>query len=289
MESYLDALTRRALTPIYRRMALRRLAPLTSHESATVRSISLALRETITQTLSDEERSWVTAIEHRRKVLRLTKDIIEIIDFGAGNPDAKRSDEDMYRGVRSSVEIKTLARASKPAFWALFIFKLIRKLEPKSCLELGTALGISASYIAAALRINGAGSVCTLEGSSEIARLAQETFDLLNLDNVTTVVGPFHMTLSKALSDAKPIGFFFNDGHHDKNAVLRYYEDCQSSLGQGSVMVIDDISWSTGMRDAWTEIAQDSRNAYAFDFRIMGVVVKAQDERKRETFSIPLF
>jgi hypothetical protein len=49
--------------------------------------------------------------------------------------------------------------ASKPYFWSLLLFKLIRKFRPSICLELGTCLGISASFQAAALKLNGIGKI----------------------------------------------------------------------------------------------------------------------------------
>jgi predicted O-methyltransferase YrrM len=86
---------------------------------------------------------------------------------------------------------------------------------------LGTCLGISTSYLAAALKLNLAGSVVTLEGAETKARLAAQNFRELGLSNVCTIVGRFQDTLDDVL---EPIKFAFIDGHHEESATLAYFE-----------------------------------------------------------------
>jgi predicted O-methyltransferase YrrM len=51
------------------------------------------------------------------------------------------------------------------------LFKLVRTLQPATIVELGTCIGISAAYQAAAQQINHRGRIVTLEGSSTRAAL----------------------------------------------------------------------------------------------------------------------
>ena len=289
LESYFAAAVRRALTPFSRKSAIWRVAPLVNHENHSLKGIGLALRDTASGLATDEERKSIDEIEQRRKSLLESKEMIEVIDFGAGAPDSKRTELEMSRGVRSFQEVGRVCRVSKPMFWSTFMFHLVRRLRPKSCVELGTAVGISASYLASALQLNGEGRLSTLEGSPGIAEVAQETVHALGLQNVSLVVGPFHQTLSSALDEAEPVDFLFNDGHHDRNAVLRYFDLCQASLAPEAVILIDDINWSAGMREAWAEVTRDDRSTYTIDLGVMGVVVKLDRVRKREHFRIPLF
>ena len=75
------------------------------------------------------------------------------------------------------------------------------------------------------------------------------------------------------LGEHAPIDFFFNDGHHDHDAVLEYFEKSLPFLASDAVMVFDDISWSDGMRQAWKEIVADPRIRFSLDLRSIGVVV----------------
>ena len=179
-------------------------------------------------------------------------------------------------------------QASKPTFWAIFLFKLIRKLEPSSCVELGSCVGISASYQATALSINGKGSLITLEGSTEIAKIAKDTLESLNLQNTSVVTGPFHETLKGVLESSKPIDFFFNDGHPDHDAVIQYFNEALPNLSDEAVFVVDDISWSPGMRKAWTEIEDDKRVTASIDLKTIGIALIGNKSAIKEKFRFPL-
>jgi len=53
----------------------------------------------------------------------------------------------MYQGVNMDTTVgKTCKIASKPYFWSLLLFKLIREFKPSNTIELGTCLGISGAY-----------------------------------------------------------------------------------------------------------------------------------------------
>jgi hypothetical protein len=131
-------------------------------------------------------------------------------------------------------------------------------------------LGILPSY---GTRYQWKGAIVTLEGSPEIANLAEETFESLGIRNATVVTGPFHQTLAGALESSNPIDFFFNDGHHDHDAVIQYFNAAMPFLSDGAVVVVDDISWSSGMRKAWVEIEDDERVSASIDLRSIGIAL----------------
>ena len=71
-----------------------------------------------------------------------------------------------------NIAIRTLGdmtRSSTSPRWAYLLFRLIRELRPESVLEMGSCVGISACYQAAALELNGAGKLLTLEGAPVLA------------------------------------------------------------------------------------------------------------------------
>jgi predicted O-methyltransferase YrrM len=258
------------------------LARITSHPDPRVKAIGEALLAAMARVFSPEERHWIGLIEQRRAQLLASSQVIPVIDYGAGRPDSRRSREEMEQGVPSSAEIRAICGASKPPFWASLLMKLIVGLKPSSCLELGSCVGISASYMGAALQGNRGGRLTSLEGSPEVARIARETLGSLGIGSVDVVTGPFHKTLAGVMQSAGPIDFFFNDGHHDHDAVLGYFDQALPHLADNSVMVLDDIGWSEGMRKAWASIAGDSRVRASIDLGAIGIVVI----NRKSTFAV---
>lgn len=247
---------------------------LLKHEDATLAAIGVAMHELLTNEWAEDEKQSIHNIEKRRQALLESNSTIDIIDYGAGSSLSKRTQKEMHNGVKSTRMVSTVAGASKPPFWAALLYKLIRHTKPISCVELGSCVGISAAYQAEALKANGSGGkLTTLEGSESIAAIAKKTFDTLKLNNVHIEVGPFHETLNDVMADAEPIDFFFNDGHHDHDAVLRYFNDALPFIAENAVIVFDDISWSTGMRKAWKEIEQHERVSATIDLYVIGIAV----------------
>ena len=263
-------------------------AQLVSHENIRLRAIGIALQETLNNILTTQEYQAISTIEKRRSFLLNSREEITVIDYGSGSPYSKRTTEEMEKGVKSRVSVSKITTASKPKFWATLLFKLVRQLRPMSCVELGCCVGISASYQAAALDINSYGAVVTLEGSDEIARLAEETFANIGAKNVSVVTGPFHKTLSDVLERTKPIDLFFNDGHHDHDAVIEYFNKVMPYLSDASIIIFDDISWSSGMRKAWAKIESDERVSASIDLHETGIALIDKSMKTKERFKIPL-
>src|SRR5690606_1008609 len=119
---------------------------------------------------------------------------------------------------------------------------LIRNLKPEKALELGTCIGMSAAYQCAAMAENGSGRLITLEGGENYAKLARSHLELAGLHNFEIVLGRFQDTLDDVLAREQPFQFMYNDGHHDGDAVLAYFEQTLPYCSVGGVMLFDDIS-----------------------------------------------
>jgi predicted O-methyltransferase YrrM len=171
---------------------------------------------------------------------------------------------------------------------ALLLFRLIRAFKPSVCLEMGTSLGISAAYQAAALELNGYGRIVTLEGEESLVRLARQNFERLGLDRVTVVPGRFQDTLADVAREQAPLDFAFIDGHHDEHATVAYYRQILPHVGPSAVLVFDDISWSPGMGRAWKTIAQDERVGLAVDVSGVGICVVSDSLANQPTLRIPI-
>src|SRR5688572_26936117 len=158
--------------------ARRELTRLGAEEQGEHKWLWAALLATLNGDLTAEERQWVERIEGLRRTLSASQTVVSRVDYGARDPRMQLSDEAMYRGETRTATIgETCRTASNPLSTALLLFKLIRAFHPRLCLEMGTSLGITAAYQAAALSLNGAGRLVTLEGADTIAALARENLN----------------------------------------------------------------------------------------------------------------
>jgi predicted O-methyltransferase YrrM len=255
--------------------------------NAGLRAVARAIAATLRNAASAEERSWINRIESLRERLRASTTEISVTGYGAGDPGLNLSDEVMRKGrVVTRTIGETCRVGSSRYFWCLLLFKIVRQWRPSVCLELGTSLGISGAYQAAALKLNGAGKLVTLEGADSLAALAAQHFESLGLDNTTVVAGRFQETLDGVLREHGPIDYAFIDGHHDEHATQAYFDTVSRSLTDGAVVAFDDISWSDGMKRAWNAITEHPRVAASLDLGPVGVCVTGTGRRR--AFRIPL-
>lgn len=251
-------------------------------------------RAALSGALTSEEKAWTARIERLRTELESSTETVTRTDFGAGlraaQVGANGSGERPAAGdgARVEDEVQRIARfSSKSGIWALFLFKLIRELRPVRCVEMGTALGLSGAFQAAALALNGRGTLTSLEGSAELAAIARRNWEALGLQSTNVVVGKFSDTLSGVLDAQGPVDYVFVDGHHDQKATLDYFEQLMPHLASPACLVFDDIAWSDGMRRAWRTIANDRRIKVSVDFGMMGVAI-AGDADKQPPKRAPL-
>ena len=173
---------------------------------------------------------------------------------------------------------KTISQAcsvSKKGRDAFFLYSLVRSLDSRHVLELGTNVGISSSYLAAGLMQNGhGGTLVTLESSRYRQRQAIRLHEELGLDNsVSYVQGLFADTLETVLETQPPFDLVFVDGHHLYQPTLDYTEQILAHVSAGTVLLFDDIRWSEGMEQVWARLQEDSRFGFVLDCTRVGVCV----------------
>jgi predicted O-methyltransferase YrrM len=206
----------------------------------------LLAKQTLFRSRSREELSAIAGIESiRREMLESDKEI-SIVDHGAGS---------RHHSVLR-LPVSALCRRSKSPFHARFLLDLIRVLKPRNGIELGTNLGISAAYIASAMRLNGFGTLATIEGDPSLSGIAASNFRRLGLDNCSLVTGRFEERLTATLAQVSPIDFAFIDGHHDEIATVAYFDEIRRRASAQAVVLLDDIRWSPGMLKAWSHVSQ---------------------------------
>ncbi|HRF57899.1 MAG TPA: class I SAM-dependent methyltransferase [Campylobacterales bacterium] len=204
-----------------------------------------------------DKKNLQTVAELRSKGMQ-DESVIKFLDFGAGNPEDKRSEEEMLKGKEVWTTIAKLSSIGLKNEWSEWIYALIKARSPKVVLELGTCCGFSAITMALASANT---TVYTIEGAKEIAAVASENIKKADCQNITQVVGRFTDVLQETLERISPIDFAFIDGHHDKEATIKYYKQILPYMAKGSVMAFDDISWSEGMKEAWSAISSEANKS----------------------------
>lgn len=285
------ALRRSLEDRVYRwRMARRRgraFAELRSSGDPTVAAIGRALEATQAQRLAPEERAWVERIEGLRQALG---DSDEVLRTSHSEWTGEEADRDVFRTKPVSLLATSV---SKPRRWGMLMLKLVRELQPEGCLELGSCIGISAAYQAAALELNGgSGRLVTLEADSNRARVAEANFAELGLEGrVELRLGRFQETLEPALAERR-IDFAFIDGHHQEQPTLEYFERIAAQAPRPAVLLFDDVGERLeGMRRAWRTICADPRVSLAVEVRSLGICVLADGAAAEPTEPVlcPLF
>lgn len=265
------------------------IATLLRHPESGARRLGYVLHRTLENQIDLAENKWIDRIEGLRRELNRSKQSIEVVDYGAGPSDSGLSAEEMYAGSTETTTVGTVCKSSSNGMlWSLFLFRLIREFKPQNCLEMGTCLGISGSYQAAALKINGAGTLITMEGAPALADLSQAHFQELGLDNVTVIPGRFADNLPQILAENEPLDYVFIDGHHDGAATIDYFNQIVPHLHDPALLVFDDIVWSDSMKAAWQQIRDDDRVRIALNVFAQGICLLDSRVEDKLQFHIPI-
>lgn len=193
----------------------------------------------------------------------------------------------LYDGTTTVGEACAVSKAPRPS---RLLYHLVLALRPASVLELGTNVGISTAYLAAALqRLKNGGKVTTLDASPYRLRIARDAHANLGLTNIDSVHGLFADTLPGIVTQMAPIDFAFLDGHHLYAPTLSYVDTIREQAAPGAVFVFDDIRWSKGMRQAWADLRNDPRFSLVIDLSTMGICVGATADDARRYRSPRMF
>lgn len=216
-----------------------------------------------------EEIAIFDDIERRREKIIAEAKALVYRDYGAGNPDIKRSAEEMYAGVVVESTTANNCRIGLKGEWARWMYAQLKRYRPRNVLELGTNCGFSAIYMA---KGSPESKIHTLEGAEAVAGVAKENLYALACSNVIQHIGRFQDILETVLSSMVKVDFAFIDGHHDGEATLGYFEQIKPYLSSGAVVVFDDIHWSEGMESGWELIKNDSQILSFEDLGKLGVI-----------------
>jgi len=196
-------------------------------------------------------------IELQRGSLLKRKEILKFKDLGAGS----------HRSASKS--IAELAKTSTSNKWKCkLVQNLALEVRPSQVLEFGTNLGLMTSYLSHALSN---ASIHTVEGASQIAEVAQSNFQKLNCKNIQLHTSTFDDFIELYSGTIRVSEFVFIDGNHSYDGTMELFNSVTQLRNARTVIVIDDINWSEGMRQFWKELIS-SQKYTTLDIFKMGVV-----------------
>ena len=248
-----------------RTLMLARAARMRRSGTRAERALRSALATTALGRVPAEEQAWIRRIRARRA---------EVAAQGA-----REYAGSVEGGATDHISEYLAASAepwSVPPRWGVLMLRLVRELAPRSCLELGTGFGASALYIAAALDLNRAGRLVTLDREERLRPVAARGFAELGLaERIEQVTGEIDATIDDALATAAPVEWALVDAEHAEEATVAHFRALRPSLAPDAVVLVDDINLSPGMSRAWRAIRADDSIAVALDLHRLGVVVTA--------------
>jgi predicted O-methyltransferase YrrM len=231
--------------------------------------------ELIVKVFNDDRNFYVfPLIETARAELLFNNTSISVTDFGAGS----------RLNTTNTRTISSIAKSAlKPKKFGQLLFRLVNHFGSSTILELGTSLGITTSYLAAA---NQNGIVITMEGAPEIAKHAKRHFQHIGLQNIEQVVGNFDDNLSTVLAKNKKLDFVFIDGNHRFEPTIRYFNLMKPNLHEYSVVVVDDIHWSKEMEHVWAAIKVDESVTLTIDLFFIGLIFFRKEQKEKQHFTV---
>lgn len=197
-----------------------------------------------------------------RQFLEKNNREINLVDLGAGSFNTPT----LPKKVRVNTIYKRSCHSEKDTE---FLFRLVLHFRPQHILELGTCLAVSTLYLAKA---NKNATVYTLEGNPDYAALARKTFIKYQTRNITLIEGNIHETLTIAMERIPSLDFAFLDAHHAYEPTVQFFKTCLTKTNEDSVIILDDIHWSTEMERAWETIKAMEEVKQTIDLFQFGIV-----------------
>lgn len=200
------------------------------------------------------------AIEALRRVMLSSDGQLDMVDRGTGISGSKRICDIAKHSLQSPRGAQMLFRL------AVHLGREQREhgRDGLYIVELGTSLGITTAYLAAADSRN---RVVTYEGCPAVAQIARRNWTQLGLRNITCIEGDIDDTFD----DARTIDMAYLDANHTYDATVRYWSRLAKQAHDRSVFIFDDIHYSRGMYRAWQDVCADTRVTSTMDLGKMGL------------------
>jgi predicted O-methyltransferase YrrM len=227
----------------------------------------------ITEVLEDNKKyDGYAALRQLSHWAKKNNQLIWREDYGAGTKMSHNQPMKVSQIFRNT--------AISPKYQRL-LFRISRWHKPQTCIELGTGLGMATAALALG---NKTSVIYTIEGDPNIAHVAQQHFNALQLYNVHLITGKFDEQLPRWLAQHPQIDLAFIDGNHQYQQTVNYYRMLAPHCHNNSMIIFDDIRWSAGMFHAWKEIISDKSVTLSFDLYRLGIVFFRKENKAKEHY-----
>jgi predicted O-methyltransferase YrrM len=213
-------------------------------------------------------------VEALREQWKRSSEVLEINDLGAGSRVATSNQKTVGQIAQAAL---------KPRKYAQLLFRLVKHYQPQTVFELGTSLGLTTAYLAAA---NPDATITTIEGSESIVQKAKEGWRQLGCTNIRSITGNFDDVLPDILPSLPALDLVYIDGNHRYEPTVRYFQQILPYLHEYSIVVFDDIHWSPEMEQAWEAIKRHPQVQYTIDIFFLGFVFFRKEFKVKQHFSI---
>lgn len=155
--------------------------------------------------------------------------------------------------------------------YSKLLWSLIDYFQSKTVVELGTSVGLNTLYLAKGRHVN---YLYTFEGNQTLAEIAINNFNSLSQIKIDLVIGDIDNTLKNHLKQGDPVDFVYLDANHTAEATLRYLDLLLPHMSGKSILVFDDIYWSSDMTNGWKQICQIHHKKLILDLFQIGILIQ---------------
>ncbi|WP_343306146.1 class I SAM-dependent methyltransferase [Chitinophaga niabensis] len=211
-------------------------------------------------------------IEALRQQLLQSEEVLEVTDLGAGS----------LMGATNTRKVRDIVRhAAKPPKFGQLFHRLVKRFNAATVLELGTSMGLSTAYMAAA-----GANVHTIEGCPNIAARAAKNFEVLGLRNIQQHIGNFDAVLPRLLNEIPAPDLIYIDGNHREDPTVQYYLECIKKVKPTAVLIFDDVHWTDGMERAWETIKAHPATTLSIDLFFIGLIFLRKEFKVKQHFTL---
>lgn len=210
-----------------------------------------------------------------RNIVNASDKTLHIEDHGAGSRVFKTN----HRKVKDILRHNCSTQKD-----AQMLYRICNYFKVNTALELGTSLGIATHAMAIA---RPDAMITTVEGSPEVLEYTAATLLNNGIKNVNCIGSTFKDFFNEYDFNGATYDLIYIDGHHDGTATLNYFETILDKVHNDSVVIFDDIYWSTDMTAAWNKICAHSKVTASVDCFDVGMIF-FRKEQLPERFYIKL-
>ena len=112
----------------------------------------------------------------------------------------------------------------------------------------------------------------------------EEIRNLMTGNNIEIINEKFDDALPQLVKKFDSNFLAFIDGNHRKENVLKYFDLLSDKANHQSIVILDDIRWSSEMFEAWNMIKVKQKVKVSIDLFFMGILFFRGDIQKQNFF-----